>query len=82
MSHFPVDVKLAPHEALAVGVIRLALNDAKLPGARGNHARHFLSGSDALAFWCHVAGVPTALIVAKAREELPDLGFELEAHAA
>ena len=64
MSHFPADVPLEPHEALAVGVIRLALNDG------------------ALEFWCHVANVPTALIVSKAQEELQGLALRLQAHAA
>lgn len=82
MSHFPADVPLTPHEALAVGVIRLALNDAKLLGPRGAHARRFLSGSDGLAFWCHVANVPTALIMAKAIEEVPGLVLRLHARAA
>lgn len=82
MSHFPADVPLEPHEALAVGVIRLALNDARLPGARGDQARRFLSGSNGLAFWCHVANVPTALIVSKAQEELQGLALRLQAHAA
>ena len=82
MSHFRVDVPLAPHEALAVGVIRLALNDARFPGARGEDARRFLAGSDGLAFWCHVANVPTALIVAKAREAVSGLALKPQARAA
>lgn len=81
MSHFS-DVSLAPHEALAVAVIRLALHDARLQGARGEHARRFLAGSDGLAFWCHVANVPTALIVTKAREAVPGLALQSHATAA
>ncbi len=82
MSRFPVDVPLAPHEALAVGVIRLALHDARLRGARGDQARRFLAGSDGLAFWCHVANVPTALIVAEARDVVLGLVVKARTRAA
>lgn len=82
MSRLLIDVSLAPHEALAVAVIRLALHDARLPGNRGERARSFLAGSDGLAFWCNVANVPTAFIVTKAREVVPGLAFKPQATAA
>ena len=82
MSRFPVEVPLAPHEALAVGVIRLALHDARLRGARGEQARRFLAGSDGLAFWCHVANVPTAVIMAKACDVVAGLAVKPETRVA
>ena len=82
MSHLPNDISLAPHEALAVAVIRLALQDARLPWDRGQRARRFLAGSDELTFWCDVANVPTAFIVTKAREAVPGLALKPQATAA
>ena len=81
MRHVP-DVSLAPHEALAVAVIRLALHDARHQGVRGEHARRFLAGSSGLAFWFDVANVPTAFIVAKALEVVPGLALQARATAA
>ena len=82
MAHSPVDAALLPHEALAAAVIRLALHDARLSGPRGESARRFLSGSDALTFWCQVANVPTALVVAKAREAMASWRQQPRPHAA
>ena len=67
MGHIPVDIALSPHEALAAAVIALALHDAKKPGPRGEHARRFLADSPGLRFWCHVANVPTSLVVQERR---------------
>ncbi len=82
MSRSPVDITLEPHEELAAAVIRLALHDARLAGARGQSARRFLSGSDSLAFWCHIANVPNAFVVAKAREVVPGLALKPQGRAA
>ena len=82
MTHFPADASLTPHAALAAAVIRLALHDARLKGARGDSARRFLAGSDALSFWCDVANIPTALVVAKARKLVPGLAPEPQVRAA
>ena len=82
MTHFPVDASLPPYPALAAAVIRLALHDAKIRGARGESARRFLSGSDGLAFWCDVANVPTAMIMARAREVVKGLDVVPQMRAA
>ena len=70
MSRSPVDITLEPHEELAAA------------GARGQSARRFLSGSDSLAFWCHIANVPNAFVVAKAREVVPGLALKPQGRAA
>jgi hypothetical protein len=82
MTHFPVDASLPPYPALAAAVIRLALHDARIRGARGESARRFLSGSDGLAFWCDVANVPTAMILARAREVVKGLDVGPQMRAA
>ena len=82
MTHFPVDASLPPYQALAAAVIRLALHDARLREARGEGARRFLSGSDGLTFWCDVASVPTAMVMARAKLLVPGLDLAPQARAA
>lgn len=82
MTHFPVDASLPPYQALAAAVIRLALHDARLRGARGESARRFLSNSEGLTFWCDVANVPTEMIVARARKAVKGLSLGPQVRAA
>ena len=72
MGHIPVDIALSPHEALAAAVMVLALHDAKKPGPLGEDARRFLADSPRLRFWCHVANIPTSLVVARTKAVLRD----------
>ena len=56
-----------PHQLLAAQVVRQALVDldARSAETRSN-ARLFLAGSDALWFWCHIAGLDATRVISKA----------------
>ena len=72
MSRYLSGGTFQPHEALAAGVLKLALEDAARPGAQGEHARRFLANSAGLQFWCHVASIPTSIVMEKTKARLSD----------
>jgi hypothetical protein len=56
----PCDAGFRPYRRLALSVLARALLDAGGPAgasADGDSARDFLSGSDMLQLWCHVAAL-------------------------
>jgi hypothetical protein len=60
---------LEGHLALGAAVLRQAVSDARRSDDVGEEARHFLSGSHGLRWWCEALGLDQAAFTAQASSD-------------